>query len=90
MAIARYGKKYLLKLLARREEQLPLLVHSLECGQQVIDQGGTFVFEWPDGNDGWRIPILQSFIERNGLHTTFCAGCSFGMTDDHGTPMRKR
>ena len=90
MAISKYGSSYIKKLHKRREAQLPLLLHSLQCGQTVIDQGGTYIFEWPDSSDGWKIPILEEFIQRNKLHTAVCAGCRFGLTNDAGIPMRKR
>ena len=56
----------------------------------MVDRGkGTFYFEWPAGNEGWKQPLMQEVAEKLPFSTEI-DGCAYGLTNSKtGLPINK-
>ena len=52
-------------------------------------RGGRIAIEWPSNNDYWRRDDVLEFVEKFGLYKSQCHGCSYGLRDERGTPIKK-
>ena len=86
----RYGPEHRKKLATRRLRSRRMLRHALEVGEQVLEQNGVLMFEWPRGATGWKLPELLSFIQKHNLTLVDFDGCSVGLTDELGVPHLKQ
>ena len=84
MAIARYGKKYRLKLEASRAESIMFLNNFIACAEIAFAQGGEVSFEWPKNCLGWLRPELIKFITKHELLSILVDGCATGMCAKNG------
>ncbi len=55
----------------------------------VRANGGSVSFEWPDNNDGWTHPVVETMLNRLGTHTATVHGCMVGVKSLRGVPIKK-
>ena len=51
--------------------------------------GGKIAIEWPVQCDYWNWPMVKDLVDDYELLKVNITGCSLGLTDDNGVPMRK-
>ena len=85
-----YGPEFRKALARRRIKSKRMLKNALEVGDQSLEQGGEFVFEWPRNASGWKLDILLEFIKKHNLFIVDFEGCAVGLTDPDGVPHLKR
>ena len=52
-------------------------------------RGGTISFEWPSNNRYWKFKQTKVFISRYRMKRQSFHGCAFGLSDEHGQPIKK-
>ena len=60
----------------KRQHAQRVYVGGLCVAEAAIQQGAHVVWEWNEASQAWRLPAIQRFQKRHGLHSTVTKGCS--------------
>ncbi len=83
------GHAFNVKLAKSRVVSLQMLNYFFIIAKEVLALGGDISFEWPREATGWKLDVLQKFIERFKLMTVHFDGCAFGLKSKKGNPIKK-
>ena len=89
MSVHKYGPGYAWDLKLRRERSRRMVRRFITLAEIVLRSGGEVSFKWPRYCTGWRLPELVRFIAKWKLYTLAVDGCTTGLVDKNGVPIKK-
>ena len=84
------GAAFIRKLAHQVKESKRLFKSFSKRAERVLNHGGTVTFEWPRPCSGWKRPDVVAFFEKHPQFMTVgFEGCTVGLTDRNGYPIKK-
>ena len=84
------GAAFMRKLARQVKESKRLFSSFAKRAERVLNHGGTVTFEWPRPCSGWKRPDVVAFFEKYPQFMTVgFEGCTVGLTDRNGYPIKK-
>ena len=84
------GAAFMRKLARQVKESKRLFKSFSKRAERVLNHGGTVTFEWPRPCSGWKRPDVVAFFEKHRQFMTVgFEGCTVGLTDRNGYPIKK-
>ena len=84
------GAAFMRKLARPVKESKRLFKSFSKRAERVLNHGGTVTFEWPRPCSGWKRPDVVAFFEKHPQFMTVgFEGCTVGLTDRNGYPIKK-
>ena len=84
------GAAFVRKLARQVKESKRLFKSFSKRAERVLNHGGTVTFEWPRPCSGWKRPDVVAFFEKHPQFMTVgFEGCTVGLTDRNGFPIKK-
>ena len=84
------GAAFMRKLARQVKESKRLFSSFAKRAERVLNHGGTVTFEWPRPCSGWKRPDVVAFFEKHPQFMTVgFEGCTVGLTDRNGYPIKK-
>ena len=84
------GAAFMRKLAHQVKESKRLFKSFSKRAERVLNHGGTVTFEWPRPCSGWKRPDVVAFFEKHPQFMTVgFEGCTVGLTDRNGYPIKK-
>ena len=84
------GAAFMRKLARQVKESKRLFGSFAKRAERVLNHGGTVTFEWPRPCSGWKRPDVVAFFEKYPQFMTVgFEGCTVGLTDRNGYPIKK-
>ena len=84
------GAAFMRKLARQVKESKRLFSSFAKQAERVLNHGGTVTFEWPRPCSGWKRPDVVAFFEKHPQFMTVgFEGCTVGLTDRNGYPIKK-
>ena len=65
----------------KRQHAQRIYVGGLCVAEAAIQQGAHVVWEWNEASQAWRLPAIQRFQKRHGLHSAVTRGCRVNCRD---------
>ena len=88
--LSRYGPEFASELNEARRQSQAMFAAFIRVSREIRRGGGRIAFEWPRHCLGWSQPFMKRFLNDPEIATVDIDGCSFGMKDKDGTPIRKQ
>ena len=66
-----------------------LIKHFRIVAKEVMSKGGDVSFEWPSQCALWQEEEVKGMVDELGMEKVAIHGCSLGLTDPHGVPIKK-
>ena len=84
------GAAFIRKLAGQVKESKRLFSSFAKRAERVLNHGSTVTFEWPRPCSGWKRPDVVAFFEKHPQFMTVgFEGCTVGLTDRNGYPIKK-